>query len=233
MRKVLVLGLLFGTLAAWTTGCSGDDDDDGHTAPDSITVSGGTAVTVGSSLQLTATAVGGSEPGDITTESAWTTNSAGVATVGAATGLVTGVSAGTATISAEHDGVIGMTTITVSTAGAAAFTATVSGDWSGAHPGTAYDYYVRVIDTADDSVVFCDSQNVVAIFNVVTPAILIAGHSYIAQALVDLDGNGNANESPHKYESPAPVLVNGNTNFPITPGPNDTANPNWTGPACP
>ena len=41
MRKVLVLALLIGAVAAWNAGCSGgDDDDDGHTPPDSVTISG-------------------------------------------------------------------------------------------------------------------------------------------------------------------------------------------------
>lgn len=122
MRKVLICGLLFGTLAIWSSGCTGDDDDDGHEAPISITISGGTSVNVGSNLLLTATAnYADASTEDVTNESAWTTNSAANATVGPSTGFVLGVSTGSAIISATHDDVVGMATVTVTTGSAATF----------------------------------------------------------------------------------------------------------------
>src|SRR5512144_1801484 len=75
----------------------------------SIAVSPSSAtVAIGATLQLTATA---SPPGSATTF-AWASSNAAVATV-SATGLVTGVAAGTATVSASAGGKTGTSVITV------------------------------------------------------------------------------------------------------------------------
>lgn len=229
---------MFGTLAAWNTGCTGgdDDDDDGHTPPDSITISGGTAVTVGTDLQLTATAVGGDDPGDITTISTWTTNSAGVATVGASTGLVTGVSAGTATITAEHDGVMGTTIVTVSTA-AATFDATVTGDWSAAH-GDGVPMFIRIVDDDTGDVVYCAddelTETVAATagqLNAAAPGVLIAGHTYRAEAIADVGATvGTIDGTDHPYMSAAVGPIGADATLMV---PHSGTAPGWSGTPCP
>ena len=72
MRKVLVLGLMFGALAVFNAACSGgDDDDDDHENPVSIAITGGTTVNVGSNLALVAIATyEDASTEDITTQSA-------------------------------------------------------------------------------------------------------------------------------------------------------------------
>ena len=86
---------------------------------DMVEVTGGDAVVVGSSLQLTATATyGDGYTADATFSAIWTTNSAGIASVNG--GLVTGLSPGTAVITATEDGVDGFATVTVSASSSAA-----------------------------------------------------------------------------------------------------------------
>lgn len=80
---------------------------------ETIEVTGGSAVVVGTDLQLTATAFfADATTLDVTGTAVWTTNSSGIATVTG--GLVTGVSPGTAVITATEDGVSGQTSVTVS-----------------------------------------------------------------------------------------------------------------------
>ena len=77
----------------------------------SITISGGSTVAAGSTLQLTA-APKDQNGGAIAATIAWTSSAASVATVSAA-GLVTGVGAGTAIITASSGSVSAQATITV------------------------------------------------------------------------------------------------------------------------
>ena len=85
----------------------------------SIAVTDG-AVVVSSSFQLSATAtLAGGDNADVTETALWATNSAGIATV--VGGLVTGVSPGTALISAEQELIVGTGTVTVTTALTAVF----------------------------------------------------------------------------------------------------------------
>ena len=232
MRKVLVMALAFGAIASLNAACTGDDDDDdGHTAPNSITISGGNAVTVGSTLQLTATGnYDGGETDDLTATSTWTSSSNGVATV-SATGLVTGVAAGTTTISAEHDEVVGQVVLTVSTGAAATFNATVSGDWSGPHGAITRNYYARIIDTATSAVVLCTSDMGVSdgLFSVTGTGVLVAGHSYRAEAFIDLNQNGMSDDTGHRYQAVAGP-VNANTTFAIL---HSGTEPVWAGTPCP
>ena len=189
MRKLLVFGLMLGTVAAWNTGCSGDDDDDGHQEPVSIAITGGAAVTVGSNLQLTATATfEDASTEDITSESAWTTNSAANATVGAATGLATGVSSGPATITATHDGVVGTVNLTVSTGAAATSTLTFTGS---AWPHNGSNAFVRILEGT--TVIDCQESAVIAgtAFSIDFGAILTQGTTYTYETFADLNGDNN------------------------------------------
>jgi acid phosphatase type 7 len=78
----------------------------------SITVSpSSSTVIIGQTVQLTATVT----PASVTTTIAWTSSNNAIATV-SSTGLVTGVAAGGATISASGSGVTGTATVTVTTA---------------------------------------------------------------------------------------------------------------------
>lgn len=213
MRKLLVLGLMFGTIAAWNSGCSGDDDDDDHEAPVSIAITGGTSVNVGSNLQLTATATyADSSTEDITTDSAWTTNSAGVATVGAATGLVTGVSAGTATISATHDDVVGTTTITVGTGGAATSSLTFTGSgWP--HNGSIA--YVRILENGTPIAGGCLASTAISgqAFSINFGAILTQGHTYTYETFADLnaDSNYDTGGGDHNWVGSVGAVTTGTT----------------------
>lgn len=79
-----------------------------------VEVTGDNAVVVGAELQLTATAsLDDGTLMDVTLSALWESDTPAVATVDA--GLVTGVSPGSATISADFDGYIGTAVVTVGT----------------------------------------------------------------------------------------------------------------------
>lgn len=84
----------------------------GYRVIQSITVSSG-SVLVGADVQLSATAKA-DDPWtwDVTETAEWTTSSAGIATV--VGGLVTGISPGTVTITAEEENITGSESVTVS-----------------------------------------------------------------------------------------------------------------------
>lgn len=219
MRKVLVLGLMFGMVAVWNTACSGDDDD-GHEAPVSIAVTGGTTVTVGSTLQLTATATyDDGSTGDVTSGaegSAWTTNSAANATVGAATGVVMGVSTGQAVITATHDGISGTATITVNPAGGAASSLTFTGS---AWPHNGSNAFVRILEGS--TVVACQESAVIAgmAFSINFGAILEQGTTYTYETFADLNGDNNYEDdvggSDHRWRGTfSPGTANFTQNVP-------------------
>ncbi len=104
--------------AAITAGCrdGGDDYGNPHEAPESVAVlPSNLTLVVGTTYRLAA--VGRFADGhleDLTDESTWSSSSAGVASVDAA-GLATANTTGSATITAEHDGVSGTGTLTVTT----------------------------------------------------------------------------------------------------------------------
>lgn len=101
-----------GAMSVTVSACYGGPVGDSAIESISVSSGGGSAVVVGSSLQLVATAtLGDGSQMDITPSAVWTTNSAGIATVTG--GLVTGVSPGTASIAAEQDGMLGSTNVTV------------------------------------------------------------------------------------------------------------------------
>ena len=227
MRKVLVLGLMFGMVAVWNTACSGDDDDDdGHEAPVSIAVTGGTAVTVGSTLQLTATATyDDASTEDITSGaegSVWTTNSAANATVGAATGLVTGVSAGPATITATHDGIAGSITLTVSTGSAATSTLTFTGS---AWPHNTFIAYVRILEGT--TVIACQASSAIAgqAFAINFGGILTQGHTYTYETFADLnsDSNYDTGGGDHNWVGSVGAVTTGATTKNVPHGDAQTA----------
>jgi uncharacterized protein YjdB len=93
-----------------------------------ITISGGASVGAGSTLQLTA--VPKDQNGSsIAATLTWSSSAPGIATVNSS-GLVTGVAAGAATISATSGTVVGTTSVTVTAAPAALTTITISGGTS-------------------------------------------------------------------------------------------------------
>ena len=191
MRKILVLGLLFGTIVAWSSGCTGDDDDDDdHVAPDSVEVTpANPTVAVGSSQQMVATGYIGSNAEIVTDDSTWTSSSAGVATV-SATGLVTGVSAGTTTITATHDGVSGSTTATVVGSGVSSLTFTGT-----AWPHDGSTAFVRILLMG--VVVDCQESAAIAgnAFSINYGAILNTGTTYTYETFADLNNDGNYENS--------------------------------------
>ena len=90
-----------------------------------ITVSGGTTVQAGQTLQLIAAAKDqNGKP--MTAVLTWASDATGVATVNAASGLVTGVAAGSANITASSGGINGTAAITVTAAPVFPATASVS-----------------------------------------------------------------------------------------------------------
>jgi acid phosphatase type 7 len=122
MRKRLTSSA-FLALITFAFACAEQDQPrTAPTAPPSLARGGGkvnsiavspasASITVGQTLQLTASA----SPPKSATSFAWSSSNSGVASV-SSSGLVTGVAAGTATISATAGGVIGTSIITVSVA---------------------------------------------------------------------------------------------------------------------
>jgi hypothetical protein len=228
------MALAFGAIAVANVACSGDDDDDDHAPPDSITISGGTAVVVGSSLQLMAMAVGNDE-GDITASSTWVSSSSAKATV-SATGLVTGVAAGTTTISATHDDVVGQVVVTVSTGSSATFNATVHNE--GTWPHNGLHIYVRVVDLADNSIAACNDSTIENTANnpdwtVTFTGALTSGHNYKVQAVADANGNTTVDDAGHGYESAATGAVSSAKDIDIAHGSTTIGTPAWSGTPCP
>ena len=107
----------FALMAIFAAACSGGStspDATGSVASVSLNVTSA-QLGVGQTLQLTATPL--TSTGTVTTGSAaWSSNASSVASV-SASGLVTGVAAGTATISAAVGGRTGAATVIVSAAG--------------------------------------------------------------------------------------------------------------------
>lgn len=122
--KVHGLVVLLASLAALSlsaNGCadSGDDDDDGFNQRTlvSIAITGGNTVAIASTLPLTATATyDDATTENVTTSAVWVSGTAGVATVGGNTGLVTGISTGGTTITATVGAIFDTHTVTVTPA---------------------------------------------------------------------------------------------------------------------
>ena len=110
------LTAVFGALAL-TAACTKDKDP---VVPDptvtSVSISGGNAVTVGQTLQLSATAnFSNNSTQSVTNTATWESGTAGVATVNAS-GLVTAVSPGSADIRARFQNITGTLGVTVNAA---------------------------------------------------------------------------------------------------------------------
>ena len=106
--------LLVGAALA-TAGCPDENGDEivDPTTLNSVSVSGSNTVTVGQTLQLTATAnFSNNTTQNVTTTATWESGSTGIATVNNA-GLVTGVAAGSAEIRARFQNVTGALGVTV------------------------------------------------------------------------------------------------------------------------
>lgn len=122
MRRLVCLGAM--ALALFTAGCGGDDANVDRTIPVASTAGMGgqpipvitgvtvspvnATITTGQQVQFVASTQFGQE------QATWTSSNSGIATI-STTGLVTGISPGTVTISATASGgSIGTTTLTVS-----------------------------------------------------------------------------------------------------------------------
>ncbi len=109
MRKFFVL-----SLAAVLGACGGGDGGTATPTVTSVTVAGLSAVTIGSTIQLTGTA-NGSNGTSLPRTFAWSSDNTAAATVNQS-GLVTGVGAGTANIKASTDSKDGLHAVTVTPA---------------------------------------------------------------------------------------------------------------------
>lgn len=184
MRKILVLGLLFGTVGTFASGCTGDDDDDDDDDGGAVTITpANPTVVLGSSLQLTATFDGVA----VTTTATWTSATESVATVGANTGLVATLSTGQTVITAAYQGEEGDTTVTVIGTGS---TLTFSGS---AWPHDGFNAFVRILDDDTGDVVDCQVSAPITdtAFSIEFGRILRIGKSYTYETFADLNDDGN------------------------------------------
>lgn len=110
VARMASLRVISATLGLFLAACGGDDP----VAVATVSVTPATAtVSIGATSQLTASPVDASGAAISGRKVTWTTSNASTATVSTG-GLVTGVAAGTALISAAIDGVVGNASITVS-----------------------------------------------------------------------------------------------------------------------
>lgn len=114
MRRLLLLSASLVTLIGWTAGCEAVKEKEDDLSPDSITVGpSNPTIEVGDTQQLT---VMGQFPDDSTSDvtalANYTTATNGIATV-SESGLITGVSVGTVTITASYDFRLATTLVTV------------------------------------------------------------------------------------------------------------------------
>lgn len=112
MRRIFLLCVSLATIAAWSAGCEPEKEEKDE-SPDSLTVGPeNPTVTVGSSLQLTATAIFADLPSqDVTDLASWSTTTSAIATVNG--GLLTALSVGTVRVNASYDLRTGTTLVTV------------------------------------------------------------------------------------------------------------------------
>jgi len=108
------IALIMMAAAIVAVACGGDDTPTGTAAVVAVTVSApSAAIFVGATSQLTATAKDASGNAVSGAAVTWTSSSDAIATV-SASGLVTGVAPGTATITATSNGKTGTATLTIS-----------------------------------------------------------------------------------------------------------------------
>ena len=117
MRKLTIVKLIFVSILVLVYGCGGGGGGGGTNTPATLTAvsvtPANTTLTAGSTQQLTATgSYSDSTTKDITASVTWASNNQGIATVNA-TGLVSIVSSGTATITATSGSISGHASLTV------------------------------------------------------------------------------------------------------------------------
>jgi hypothetical protein len=138
---------LIAPAAAALAACGGTPAASSTVTVFSVTVSG-SAPSVGATAQFSATAVvaGGADQ-LVTTQAAWTSSNAAVATV-SGTGVVAGVAAGEADITATYQGVSGRSHVAIAAAGSPTFTlsGTVTDGTSG---GVLPNIDIQVTDSAE------------------------------------------------------------------------------------
>jgi hypothetical protein len=113
-------------LIAMLAGCSGSSNKPltpGASLTSVVIAPAAPSLAIGSTRQFTATAnYSDSSAKDVTTSAAWSSSDATIASVQstgqAAPGLATGMASGTATVSASFNGMMGSTTLTVTTSSA-------------------------------------------------------------------------------------------------------------------
>ncbi|MDR0706915.1 MAG: Ig-like domain-containing protein [Treponema sp.] len=130
MKRLGIMAAIVLASSALFFGCDNGGEEDSTVKVTGVAISGSgvadgaATIAVGGTLQLTAEV----SPDNATDKTvAWSSDTAPVATVDAATGLVTGVSAGTATITATAGGVTATVTITI-TAPVAVESVAISGN---------------------------------------------------------------------------------------------------------
>jgi hypothetical protein len=158
------------------------------------------SVVVGGTVQLTATpkdANGQPLTGRTIT---WASNATGVATV-STTGLVTGVAAGSATVTATSEGQSGSSSITVSTGG----TAALVGQWSAVLPAPIVQVHQHLL--LDGRVLsFGGSSGIPQVFDPATglftavpisEIMFCSGHSWLPDGRLLVSGGGTGNGLGH------------------------------------
>lgn len=192
MKKMLRIAAALAALLAMTNfiGCKNDDDDDGDVAVTEVKITSTvTEVTAGETITLTAEVL----PADATNKTVtWTSSNESVATVDS-TGKVTGVAAGTATITAkagEKTAAVDVTVKAAATGGgetATPKTATIAYDGSSAENAPA---------ATGEEGVFSDVQDVIATAGVAEGYSLDEGYpKYGSQTYTGDDGTKNGTTS--------------------------------------
>jgi hypothetical protein len=158
------------------------------------------SIAVGGTVQLTATPKdAGGQPLTGRTIT-WASNATGVATV-STTGLVTGVAAGPATVTATSEGQSGSSSITVSTGG----TAALVGQWSAVLPAPMVQVHQHLL--LDGRVLsFGGSSGIPQVFDPATglftavpisEILFCSGHSWLPDGRLLVSGGGTGNGLGH------------------------------------
>ncbi|MEQ1506461.1 MAG: Ig-like domain-containing protein [Myxococcota bacterium] len=229
---LLAIACSGGTATDTDSGVDTDTDTDTDTdaaAVVSVAIDPADLGSIAPGATATATATATYDDGttaDVTADADWTSSDDAVATV--ATGVVTGVAAGAATITAAYDGQQGDATLAVS---GGVFDALVEGDWSPQHGGQSQTFFARLVDEDDGTIVACGSvTEESAIWSMSFPGVLIADHRYHAEAFADINKDGEANDPGHMYFSVTKKKVAEDQTFDV---PHAGPAPDWSGVGCP
>ncbi|HMA41959.1 MAG TPA: galactose oxidase-like domain-containing protein [Gemmatimonadales bacterium] len=158
------------------------------------------SIVVGGTVQLTATPKDASGQPLTGRTITWASNATGVATV-STTGLVTGVAAGPATVTATSEGQSGSSSITVSTGG----TAALVGQWSAVLPAPIVQVHQHLL--LDGRVLsFGGSSGIPQVFDPATglftavpisEIMFCSGHSWLPDGRLLVSGGGTGNGLGH------------------------------------